>query len=690
MKYSKFRQINYLFQSNHSTRLNLDTSPIIEYQSKNRLPKYNKKLNPTQNKQNSTASDTLIHCFHPQKLNGNVHSTKSTDNNIQSGNCNNNISNNNNKKLFHFGSNKIAILKNKQTNGQLIEALVNQTIDFNVLPNSTMFGKSIFDCSPTYHCKKNSERVHKTNTMQPVYLTISDKYKSERITTTESHIHLRESNVGLQYSGDIKRIANDAKCAITQSSSDPNNNTKKKDSDKKRIKSKEIERSRDKKMKYNDDGIKKKKALLNTATVKLNSKEEEFNDSYMSNKMNENNEDRLLNYQKNIYRIGLSSHLKSNNDNPSDKTEIEFAPVLRVETNLNIPQSNSQSKEKEIDVTYPNEIVKNDIKKNNLITTDSELIVNKINCKGEGEEDERIETISDAILKENIKTKHVYCSEPIYTLNDIWYKNNANKDKVTLQFNAFIKKYMLDHSLDSSKSLSNDSLTDSRTIQINKDFDEITKLKSQILNIHQYYSNQIYKIEYEMKKIEEKKYKMDESLISKASSSSLPLFSKLDKIRLIMEKLDHLDASLSQKERNYKITVKTLLEQLQEASKNSPDPLLNEDLIKEANDFLNDDENLFKLRRMEMNNSVKAKEAIQLPQDNRRPNRSLLTELENFKKEEESYKFEIPQKYQNMQLVKCVKEQAIKGKLVRFYDNSVIDIVDKKKTIKRVSDTFNK
>ena len=62
----------------------------------------------------------------------------------------------------------------------------------------------------------------------------------------------------------------------------------------------------------------------------------------------------------------------------------------------------------------------------------------------------------------------------------------------------------------------------------------------------------------------------------------------------------------------------------------------------------------------------------------------LLVELENFKKEENIYKFEIPLKYQMSKFEKCIKERKIKGRLVKFYENSVIDIINKNKTVKRI------
>ena len=64
--------------------------------------------------------------------------------------------------------------------------------------------------------------------------------------------------------------------------------------------------------------------------------------------------------------------------------------------------------------------------------------------------------------------------------------------------------------------------------------------------------------------------------------------------------------------------------------------------------------------------------------------RTLLEELENFKKEEKLYKFEIPSKYVMSQFVGCKKEKQIKGRLVRFYENKVIDVIGKKKTITRI------
>ena len=116
------------------------------------------------------------------------------------------------------------------------------------------------------------------------------------------------------------------------------------------------------------------------------------------------------------------------------------------------------------------------------------------------------------------------------------------------------------------------------------------------------------------------------------------------------------------------------------------------ELSKEVNDFLNMNEDIeINLSNEAMNNSSNPirrsrTKYFKLPEKEKydSPETSLITELENFKEEEHLYKFEIPSKYQMPQFTKCKKEKKIKGRLVRFYENSVIDIIGKKKTITRI------
>lgn len=67
-------------------------------------------------------------------------------------------------------------------------------------------------------------------------------------------------------------------------------------------------------------------------------------------------------------------------------------------------------------------------------------------------------------------------------------------------------------------------------------------------------------------------------------------------------------------------------------------------------------------------------------------NDSMLDELAEFKKEELlSYKFEIPLKYQIGKNIKIINESVRDdGKLVKYYENSVVEIISKNKNITRV------
>ena len=64
----------------------------------------------------------------------------------------------------------------------------------------------------------------------------------------------------------------------------------------------------------------------------------------------------------------------------------------------------------------------------------------------------------------------------------------------------------------------------------------------------------------------------------------------------------------------------------------------------------------------------------------------MLQELSNFKVEgQNNFKFEIPIKYQLGKNLKVVKENARNdGTLVKYYENSVVDLVSKNNNLNRV------
>ena len=65
---------------------------------------------------------------------------------------------------------------------------------------------------------------------------------------------------------------------------------------------------------------------------------------------------------------------------------------------------------------------------------------------------------------------------------------------------------------------------------------------------------------------------------------------------------------------------------------------------------------------------------------------SMIKELDNFKREDLSnFKFEIPSKYQLGKNIKVLKENLRKdGTLLKYYENSVLEVVYKNNTINRV------
>lgn len=64
---------------------------------------------------------------------------------------------------------------------------------------------------------------------------------------------------------------------------------------------------------------------------------------------------------------------------------------------------------------------------------------------------------------------------------------------------------------------------------------------------------------------------------------------------------------------------------------------------------------------------------------------SLLEEFLNFKNEDlNKYKFEIQEKYILPKKSKVIKEIQSEGKLIRFYENNIIDVISKNQNMTRV------
>ena len=276
------------------------------------------------------------------------------------------------------------------------------------------------------------------------------------------------------------------------------------------------------------------------------------------------------------------------------------------------------------------------------------------------------ENFDNENIDEDYHPKEVYTNRPMYTYHDIEIEADNKSNAPYIKYNRFLNKILTSELLNEKRLVNNKLISN----EMKNDIDFLEETKEKMINIQEYYGNELIKIQYDLTK---------QSKIKESSTT----VGVTDDNRI---KKDGME--VSQKEMFYKETIQSLMKELKLLTGDNVDP----ELSKEVDDFLNMNEDIeINLSNEAMNNSSNPirrsrTKYFKLPEKEKydSPETSLITELENFKEEEHLYKFEIPSKYQMPQFTKCKKEKKIKGRLVRFYENSVIDIIGKKKTITRI------
>lgn len=244
--------------------------------------------------------------------------------------------------------------------------------------------------------------------------------------------------------------------------------------------------------------------------------------------------------------------------------------------------------------------------------------------------------------------------------------------QTTNEYERIFRKYFETEEEKNDFESSRSSVNSQRAIDIEKDYEELCKYREKLIDLDNYYLKEGKITQYEIKKLNSKKDTI--SVPNNGSISSIRVKvpkKKGERIKMILNKMENLSKNLEQKENNYKSTLKSFIKELENTSSSQATKL-----IKKVNDFITKEtESSFIQRKM-----TSRKEAPIV----HRQQEDLLVELENFKKEEGSYVFEIPTKYQMSNFVKCLKETRVKNKVVKFYENSVVDVIDKHRTIKRI------
>ena len=268
------------------------------------------------------------------------------------------------------------------------------------------------------------------------------------------------------------------------------------------------------------------------------------------------------------------------------------------------------------------------------------------------------ENFCEGVIDENYKLNEVYSQKPMITYHDLEILADGKLELYCEAYNKFLYKILFTKKEDEKNNRNNNGIEP--ISEIDSDLRFISETKEKMKNIQEFYENEIKRLEYDIK--------------------------RQNKTIDLRENENEDNEKESEKEKYYKATIISLMKELRILTQDNVDA----ELMKEVNEFLEHHELSENQIKGNANNAIgimrTRTKQVKLIDRTKPPTTEtdLLVELENFKKEENIYKFEIPLKYQMSKFEKCIKERKIKGRLVKFYENSVIDIINKNKTVKRI------
>lgn len=268
------------------------------------------------------------------------------------------------------------------------------------------------------------------------------------------------------------------------------------------------------------------------------------------------------------------------------------------------------------------------------------------------------ENFCEGVIDENYKLNEVYSQKPMITYHDLEILADGKLEKYCEAYNKFLYKILFTKKEDEKDERNNNGIEP--ISEIDSDLRFIRETKEKMKNIQEFYENEIKRLEYDIK--------------------------RQNKTIELRENENEDTEKEREKENYYKATIISLMKELRILTQDNVDA----ELMKEVNEFLEHNELSENQIKENTNNAIgimrTRTKQVKLIDRTKPPTTEtdLLVELENFKKEEKIYKFEIPLKYQMSKFEKCIKERKIKGRLVKFYENSVIDIINKNKTVKRI------
>jgi hypothetical protein len=225
------------------------------------------------------------------------------------------------------------------------------------------------------------------------------------------------------------------------------------------------------------------------------------------------------------------------------------------------------------------------------------------------------------------------------------------KNSLGIDYNLCLSSYNdLLQKLLKKKQLQNDNNNNN---EIKNDIKKITEIKKKLQSIENFYSNEIDRYKYKLYNLFKANTKID-------------IDSRLS-LQRIIEKIELMDKNFLLEEKDYINQIKILFNELETLTNNKID----NKLLNEVNSIINNN-------NISNNNSNNNNNNNDLNEDD------LLSILSEFKLDENKYTFNVPSKYHMNNNVKCIKISIIKDNIIKIYENKVFDLINKKKTIRRI------
>ena len=384
---------------------------------------------------------------------------------------------------------------------------------------------------------------------------------------------------------------------------------------------------------------------------------------------------KILNYDKKKL-MNLEKLLKKSNQNKykthfdnlyrkdslfSNNSESSYEKNLK-NKNVPVPMENNLKKKKKKSKERKN-ILKQRFEREKKIEEEQNVILNQLDTflNNKSEEEQKIEKVNEKAEDSDDEEE-----DEKDLLND--NNNNINLNNKNLlninnnKQNNIIEKEKNENLINTAKTinpkyineLNSSNSKDDIPGEIDKEIKEVSKVKKNIKEIENYYENEIKRINFKLNQMGQN----DEP--------------SKEKIKIIKEKFIQLDNLYSKQENEYISTIIELMEELKNLNGGIG---ISNKLIKEIDSLIIDRNNEENKNTENNDSEIINRKSIE---------KELLEELENFKKEEKIYKFKIPSKYQMNNSIRCLKQTVVKGKIIKFYENSVIDLINRHRTIKRI------